>query len=449
VVSLTRVFIATTEGPSEIQRIAEDDPEVKSVICLNGTAEALPVSLGYHSFVRKPTGVVERLFGCPTYRIDVSRRISNGQSWQLGVLLAHGLHAQGRLATKDGPADEVYWVTGEVRHNLDVTPVDHVREKLRQSESLFDGLTHLPAKVTVLVPDGNVAEAEAEIRALGLDVNLESVRCWDDFGLSAQDLDPPAAPRRVWRRAAIGALALLLPISAAAVLGSWWKADVPKAIGVPLQPPLPAATVQPQAVAPPSLAEEPSKATEQAQPPAPAVTPPPAVIPEPPAPPREASAAAPPVATAPPKVPPAPPLVVSAIERRAPLGSGCGRLRLTGGSTVDSEITAAMDAFDARSAAGLCEVEFRVTNPSGESRLIGIVANTTIEGGAPLSASDTVAPGGSISLRVAPKVWEGAKSWAASLTVTDAPATAGASPASARSKTMTYTADAPVEPRFK
>lgn len=447
-VSLTRVFIATTEGPSEIQRIAEDDPEVKSVICLNGTAEALPVSLDYHSFVRKPTGVVERLFGCPTYRIDVSRRISNGHSWQLGVLLAHGLHAQGRLATKDGAADEVYWVTGEVRHNLDVMPVDHVREKLRQSEALFDGLAHLPAKVTLLVPDGNVVEAEAEIRALGLDVNLESVRCWNDFGLSAQDLDAPPAPRRFWRRAAIGVLALLLPISAAAVLGPWWKADVPKAIGVPLQPPLPAANITPQMTAPaasPSLAEEPHKGAEQVQAPAPLVAPLPAVVPEPPAPPKEAPAAPPPIT----KAPPAQPLVVSVVERRAPSGSGCGRLRLTGASTVDSEITAAADGFDVRPAAGLCEVEFRVTNPSVERRLIGIIADTTIEGVAPLSASDTVPSGGSISLRVAPKVWEGAKSWAASLTVTDAPATTGASSTSARSKTLTYTAAAPVEPRFK
>ena len=438
-VSLTRVFIATTEGPSEIQRIAEDDPDVKSVICLNGTAEALPVSLDYHSFVRKPTGVVERLFGCPTYRVDVSRRISNGQSWQLGLLLAHGLHAQGRLAPKDGPADEVYWVTGEVRHNLDVMPVDHVREKLRQSESLFDGLAHLHTKVTVLVPDGNFVEAEAEIRALGLDVNLESVRCWDDFGPSAQDSDTPAPRKKPWRRVIIGVLALLLPFSAAAVLGPWWKADVPKAISVPLQPTLHSAPVAaPPTLTPPPPAAEPPKDSEPIPLPSPAVHAPPAAVPEPPPPPRSAPAA--------------PPLVVSAVERRAPPGSGCGRLRLTGASTVDSEITASTDGFDTRSATGLCEVEFRVTNPSTERRFVSIAVDTTIEGAAPLSASETVPPGGSISLTVSPKVWDGAKSWKASLTVSDAlgQRTGGEPPTSPiKPKTLTYIADAPVEPRFR
>ena len=59
----TAVYIATTEGPSEIQRITPEDSDVRSVICHDGKAIALPVSADYDSFVRRPTGVIEACFG--------------------------------------------------------------------------------------------------------------------------------------------------------------------------------------------------------------------------------------------------------------------------------------------------------------------------------------------------------------------------------------------------
>ncbi|HJP53297.1 MAG TPA: hypothetical protein QF556_01070, partial [Rhodospirillales bacterium] len=86
-----RVYIATTQGPSEVQRIAEEDPKVRSVVCLDGTSEALPISAAYDAFVRKPTGVIEKNFGHSVYRLDVSERISDGKSWQLGFFAAHAL----------------------------------------------------------------------------------------------------------------------------------------------------------------------------------------------------------------------------------------------------------------------------------------------------------------------------------------------------------------------
>ncbi len=54
-----RLFILTTDGPVEVQRITAEDPSVKSVICLDGRAVSLPISPDYEAFVRTPTGVVE------------------------------------------------------------------------------------------------------------------------------------------------------------------------------------------------------------------------------------------------------------------------------------------------------------------------------------------------------------------------------------------------------
>src|SRR5205823_4539634 len=70
---------------------------------------------GYNAFVARPTGVIERLFGHPCYRLDFSGRIDAGSSWQLGVLLAHALYAAGRLAQERDQATAVIWATGTVR----------------------------------------------------------------------------------------------------------------------------------------------------------------------------------------------------------------------------------------------------------------------------------------------------------------------------------------------
>ena len=443
-VTTARVFVATTEGPSEIQHIVEEDPEVRSVICLNGTSEALPVSRDYDSFVRKPTGVIESVFGNPSYRVDVSRRISSGRSWQLGLLLAHALHAEKRLATKDEPADEIYWVTGEVRHSLDVMRVDHVRDKIRQSEALFEGLAHLRSKLTILVPATNLDEAEAELSALGLnrpDVSVEGISRWDEFGIPWPAKTPPAAGKFTQKRLAIILLAIAVPIAAATFLASWWKSAPLQSASVPLQPPLPSAL-------PPAVH------TEKLLEPLP-IPPPPVGLP-----PTE-QAAVPVVAQSPviaSTPPPEAAATVSAVERRAPPGLGCGRLRLTGDATVSTETVASSGRFDARPSAGLCEVEFRVANPSKQPRLIGALMRSTIDGTAPLSLKEMVAPGAFISLKVTPDAWSNGKAWTATLVVVDLPAGADVSMERPEElagvkglnpQVLTYTAEAPEEPRFR
>ena len=159
------VLIATTDGPVLVQRLAEEDPDVRSVICLNGTSESLPISSAYDAFVRKPTGVIERLFGHTVYRMDVSDRVSDGSSWQLGVFAAHFLHNQGELAERTEDATHVLWLTGEVNNALNVGVVDHVAVKLERSAEMVLKLADQGAKVFLGYPKGNPEEVERVLMA--------------------------------------------------------------------------------------------------------------------------------------------------------------------------------------------------------------------------------------------------------------------------------------------
>ena len=156
-----RVYIATTEGPAEVQRITEEDPNLKSVICLDGKALALPISPDYEAFVRSPTGILEKAYGHSAYRMDVSTAISEGMSWQLGTLVAHALFAADRLALKNEEASQVVWLTGEVDRDLQVLPVEYVREKVRRSGPLLAELKAAEVRVTLGMPRRNFEELDA------------------------------------------------------------------------------------------------------------------------------------------------------------------------------------------------------------------------------------------------------------------------------------------------
>ena len=142
------VYIATTIKPVAIQRITEEDPEVNSVICLAGKAISLPISGAYNAFVRNPTGVIQRDFGHSAYRIDVSGKIEDGYSWQLGVFVAHALKRAARLVPPGTDAETVIIATGEVDRDLNLHPIDGVPEKIK---TLGDVLPEIMGKATTLI----------------------------------------------------------------------------------------------------------------------------------------------------------------------------------------------------------------------------------------------------------------------------------------------------------
>lgn len=194
-----RVVIATTGGPSTVRRITPEDPDLRSVVCLAGTATALPISSDYDAFVRRPTGVVERDTGHRVYRVDVDHPIDEGRSWQLGLYVAHRLKRAGRLAEDEQPADGIVWATGTLDADLKVGPVDRVAEKARRSAPLF--AAEPPVLAVAARENADCLPSGAESLAVR---SVEEVLA--HLGLTPVE----AGRRRPTRRAIVVAAALLL-----------------------------------------------------------------------------------------------------------------------------------------------------------------------------------------------------------------------------------------------
>ena len=224
-----RVFLATTEGVVQIERITREDAR-QSAICLKRTTKVLPVSAGYDAFVRPPSGVIEREFGpypAGAFRLDVSGPVSEGESWQLGVFAAHALAAAGRLAGPDDEAGAAVWLTGGLDNDLRIIGVGHVPDKLEVSRPEFERQAGaLP--VTVFVPTANAeqatsADVPAGVRVRGVDTASEVLAALDlapPRRGAAQDTAPPRHPprsRRVWHWAARLGVIVLMAGAAAAI----------------------------------------------------------------------------------------------------------------------------------------------------------------------------------------------------------------------------------------
>ncbi|WP_323797221.1 hypothetical protein [Nisaea sp.] len=116
----------------------------------------MPVSPAYDAFVREPTGVVERMSGHPVYRTDVAAPIEAGESWQLGMFLAHAFQLSGLLAKPGDVAGKTILVTGGLDRDLKVTPVTHVAEKLARAAAPDQG------EGVFLYPRGSEAVADTD-----------------------------------------------------------------------------------------------------------------------------------------------------------------------------------------------------------------------------------------------------------------------------------------------
>ncbi|MDD9917095.1 MAG: hypothetical protein OXT01_20805 [Rhodospirillaceae bacterium] len=313
-----RVFILTTDGPVEIQRITEEDPGVKSVICLDGKAVALPVSPAYEAFVRSPTGVIESCFGHPAYRLDVSGRISEGLSWQFGVFLAHALHKAGRL---DGSAADVaVLTTGEIDRDLNVLSVDAVAEKLMLAQPLLDSLVADGVATTILVPQDN-AEAAADGSSLAPVASVAQA-----FTLLGLDLPEKTVPVQVATasdrpRSSAVPILTIAALLIAGIGAAWWLVERDRK-------PVVASSAQAEATT--VAAVVPTVET-------------PAVKPAP--------------------VSASPQLLTTLVERRAPPGKSCAAVHFDAAAPRIVERSVANSGqFAETPLRGLCGLVYRVTN---------------------------------------------------------------------------------------
>ncbi len=242
-----RVYIATTEGPALVRRLAPEEGLVEaglSAVCLDGAPTRLPITGAYTYFVRDH---VRGLSGRAAYRLDLDRRIDGGSSWMLGAWTAHLLLAEGRLALGDEAADAAVFATGEValaadaERRAEVRAVGHVTEKVANLAGRAAEEARAGRRVFLIVPRDNAAEAEDALARLperlrrGLAVHAVA-GTGDVSRVMAPDGLDPLAPEGVSglsgdragrRRGWLIAVLLLCLASAAAGAGyaAWRKAE--------------------------------------------------------------------------------------------------------------------------------------------------------------------------------------------------------------------------------
>jgi hypothetical protein len=193
---LVRVLIATTQGPVAVENLEELPAALGlSVACIGGSDDKVPIQ--YQSFVDKGTGVITEHFGHDSFRMDLSSRIDDGKSWQLGVYIAHALHHGGRLACKSDEATAVVLATGQVKRDRSVDSVGFLPDKLRQSFERLEAEATAKRQIVVVWPkaDGAGADdgARTTLRQLGAKLlEVEDVRpVLKTLGLAIEAADPP------------------------------------------------------------------------------------------------------------------------------------------------------------------------------------------------------------------------------------------------------------------
>ena len=159
----TAVYIATTNGPVQIELVSQENIP-RSQVVLSGDFVPLPdITEEYQHFVTGK-GPVARAFGPfepPMFSMELSARIESGRSWHLAAFVAHGLASEDRLAGRDDIPNSVIWATGVMANDFSVT-AEHVATKLDQSKHLFEDAKTAGNDLHILVPIGSLDNVNQE-----------------------------------------------------------------------------------------------------------------------------------------------------------------------------------------------------------------------------------------------------------------------------------------------
>ncbi len=168
------IFVATTQGLVAIQNItAIDDADISSIVSINGTSTTANISSAYHNFVRKGAGIIQQDFGACSYRINISQRIDQGNSWQLAFYLAHAANNENMLG--DGQVnvgDQVICATGEINtSSRDIQAISKIILKQQLAAKQIKQWHKQNINVAFLVPYANAQTLDKK-----LPLNIKLVR---------------------------------------------------------------------------------------------------------------------------------------------------------------------------------------------------------------------------------------------------------------------------------
>lgn len=149
------VYIATTNGPVQIELISEEKIPRSEVVLSGDFIPLDSMSSEYHHFVIG-SGPVSKAFGPfldTSFHMEVSSPIDSGRSWHLAALIAHGVVQNNELAGAEEEPDQIIWATGRLGNNFEVE-ADHLNEKLKLSKGLLDDAKQKGTPVLIFGPAG-------------------------------------------------------------------------------------------------------------------------------------------------------------------------------------------------------------------------------------------------------------------------------------------------------
>ena len=163
------IFIATTDGPVKVTSIdsyppSNAVPPVTSMALVNGGNPA-QFSTRYRQFVDV---VIRSRFRHEGYFFaSVGRDIQHGESWQLGLFLAHVTQADDALTLADdgiGNNDWVILATGGITNRFEITSVAKVVKKFDKARDDLNSWLCMADRVIVVVPKNNDTDVPPEFR---------------------------------------------------------------------------------------------------------------------------------------------------------------------------------------------------------------------------------------------------------------------------------------------
>ena len=188
----TGIAIATTEGPALIQYLGEEDAD-RSSLSFNDTISNR-LSGNYNSLLQlliRPNLLKNQKE--TSYNLDISKDIGAGDSWKLGVFMAHALlaHPAGQLyplarnsedaadpygLNRSDPPDQIIWATGNVQRTDKgpmATKIGGIPDKIKESLEFLKACQDRNIPVTFVYPAQNESDLSDQEKAQLRDLNVK------------------------------------------------------------------------------------------------------------------------------------------------------------------------------------------------------------------------------------------------------------------------------------
>ena len=178
------VYIATTNGPVQIELISKEKIPRSEVVLSGDFIPLENMSDEYHHFVLG-SGPVSRAFGPfsdTSFHMELTSSIDSGRSWHLAALIAHGLAQNNELAGPEEDPSQIIWATGRLGNNFEVE-ADHLNEKLILSTKLFDDAHKKQIPVLIVGPSG-IKETDLPYKDITNFVATDGYDILDEIGLN-------------------------------------------------------------------------------------------------------------------------------------------------------------------------------------------------------------------------------------------------------------------------